>query len=147
MIKRNNPDNINKIELLKELIKIRNKQLLKMKSDLKNLTSMKSKLLDLKVNSKDGFFNQFKLRLKIALIIDTLLVGNYELNTKSFAKLSENSSKDLKENTKSSRLAESNDKLIQGLMTEINKMIINTKNKIKDWETKQKSELKSYKQK
>ena len=59
MIKRNNPDNINKIELLKELIKIRNKQLLKMKSDLKNLTSMKSKLLDLKVNSKDGFFNQF----------------------------------------------------------------------------------------
>lgn len=143
MIKRNNPDNINKKELIKELLKLKVKQLTKMESDLKNLASLKSKLIDLKVNSKNSFFDQFKLRLKIALIMSTL-VENYELNAKTFNKLSENSLKDLKEDDKSSRMAESNEKLIQGLINEINKIIITTKNKIKDWKTKYKSELKSH---
>lgn len=143
MIKRNNPDNKNKKELVKEILKIRERSLIKMESDLKDLALLKSKLIDLKVNSKNGVFDQFKLRLKIALIITTS-VENHEVDEKAFTKLAENSLKDLKEDSKSARMAESNEKLIQGLITEINKTIINTKNKIKDWKIKQKSELKKY---
>lgn len=136
MIKRNNPINKNKKELAKELLKIKAKQISKMKSDLKLLISLKSKLIDLKVNNKDGIYNQIKLRYKLLVILEDLL--DLGIDKKVLENISKHSLKDLEleTNTVSERAIKSNEKIIKDFLIEINKTIIELKKKIRDLEIK-----------
>lgn len=146
MIKRNNPDNKNKDELAIELINIREKQIKKLESDIKNINRIKDKLIDLKidVNQKEGLFSQLKLRLKILYLSNDLI--KYGLSGEFLNQLNDESIKDIDKNlSKSERAEKSNEKLIKNIITEVNKTVIKIQNEIKNWNKKQAKYKKLYK--
>lgn len=132
MIKKSNPVNKNKQELLVELAKIQEKQLAKFEVSIPKLKQLKSQLIDLKVNSEDGVFSQLKLMYKLVSILHKLRENNVD------SEKLEKFSKSLAENINRSqeltgRFKEFNEKLIDKLISEINITIVELQKKIKQW--------------
>ena len=144
MIKRTNPDNKNKKELAIELLKIKEKHISKLKSNIENVKNIKSKLIDLKIeiSKKDGFFHQAKLRVKAAFLADDLIENG--LNYEYLKKLHDESIKDLKKiESKNERMRKSNELFIKNLLDESNRYLIKSEKEIKDWYKKGKTFFKN----
>lgn len=141
MIKRSNPDKTNKQELIVELAKIKEKQIVKFESNISNLKNLKSKILDLKINSEDTFFNQIRLIFNLVKVMTEL--EDNGTNSEKLEKLE----KELKEFTKTIdrsekyvlRLRKFNNMLIEKLLTLANVTIIELQAKIKKWKSEKKS--------
>lgn len=141
MIKRSNPDKTNKQELIAELAKIKEKQIVKFESNISNLKNLKSKILDLKINSEDTFFNQIRLIFNLAKVMTEL--EDNGINSEKLEKLE----KELKEFTKTIdrsekyvlRLRKFNNMLIEKLLALANVTIIELQAKIKKWKSERKS--------
>lgn len=141
MIKRSNPDKTNKQELIAELAKIKEKQIVIFESNISNLKNLKSKILDLKINSEDTFFNQIRLMFNLVKVMREL--EDNGTNSEKLEKLE----KELKEFTKTIdrsekyvlRLRKFNDMLIEKLLTLTNVTIIELQAKIKKWKSERKS--------
>lgn len=150
MIKRTNPIDKNKQELAKELIKIRDRQLEVKEKSIPQLIKIKDKLLDLKVNIKDSIWNGMKSRFIIIGLMDKLL--DIGVDSKKLKEISERSIKEIKQikleqDNKSFGLAmvRSNEELIDRLLVLINSTVISFKNEIKEWQSKKKTHLKTFK--
>lgn len=150
MIKRTNPIDKNKQELAKELIKIRDRQLEVKEKSIPQLIKIKDKLLDLKVNIKDSIWNGMKSRFIIIGLMDRLL--NIGVDSKKLKEISERSIKEIKQikleqDNKSFGLAmlRSNEDLIVRLLLLINNTIISFRDEIKEWQSKKKVHLKTFK--
>lgn len=141
MIKKSNPDKTNKQELIAELAKIKEKQIVKFESNISNLKNLKSKILDLKINSEDTFFNQIRLIFNLAKVMTEL--EDNGINSEKLEKLE----KELKEFTKTIdrsekyvlRLRKFNNMLIEKLLALANVTIIELQAKIKKWKSERKS--------
>jgi hypothetical protein len=140
MIKRTNPNKTNKQELLIELTKIRDKQIPIFEKNIVKLKELKSKIIDLKVNVEDTFFNQIKLIFNLAKVIVEL--EDNGVNSEKLEKL-EKELKELSKNTDHSekyvmRMRKFNDSLIGKLLLLTNNTIIELQTKIKNWKSERK---------
>lgn len=132
MIKKSNPVNKNKQELLVELARMKDKQKIKFESSISNLKELKNQLIDLKVNSEDDAFSQLKLIYKLASIMEKL--GNNNVDYDKLEKYSKSLAETINRSQKlSGRFKEFNEKLINKLISEINITIIELQKKIKQW--------------
>ena len=150
MIKRTNPIDKNKQELAKELIKIKDKQIEVKEKSISQLIKIKDKLIDLKANIKDSVWNGLKSRVIILNLIDKS--EDFGVDSKKLEILNERSIKEAKQikseqETKSfsKGMVRSNEELIDRLLVLINTTIINFKNEIKEWQSKKKIHLKTFK--
>ena len=150
MIKRTNPINKNKQELAKELIAIRDKQIKVKESQIPSLNALKTKLIDLKVNMKDSMWSGMKSRIAILSLMNKLVTNGIdsekleELNERSIkevAKIKSESDNKSFGNT----MIKSNEELINRLLVLINSTIISFKKEIKNWQSKKKTHLKTFK--
>ncbi len=150
MIKRTNPIDKNKQELAKELIAIRDKQIKVKESQIPALNALKSKLIDLKVNMKDSMWNGMKSRIAILSLMDKLVTNGIdsekleELNERSIKEIAKIKSESENKAFGNSML-KSNEQLIDRLLVLINTTIINFKKEIKEWSSKKKEHLKTFK--
>ncbi len=139
-------NNTTKRDLAIELIKIKDNHTKIFESNIANLKNLKSKLIELKTNIKDGIFSQIKLRYKLLLITEKLADNN--VNSEKLTKLSEKSVKDLDGSEKMSIKSKiANEKLINSLIAEVNKTIVDLQNKIKQWKMDRKKYVVKYKYK
>lgn len=137
MIRKSNPVNKNKQELLVELAKIQEKQLAKFEVSIPKLKQLKSQLIDLKVNSEDGVFSQIKLMYKLVSILHKLRENN--VDSEKLEKFSKSLAENINRSQElSGRFKEFNEKLIDKLISEINITIIELQKKIKQWKTDKK---------
>lgn len=150
MIKRSNPIDKNKQELAKELIVIRDRQLKIKESQIPSLLTLKNKLIDLKVNMKDSMWNGMKSRVTILSLMDKLVSNG--VDSKKLEELNERSIKDIAKIKSESEdksfgllMIKSNEELIDRLLILINNTIISFKKEIKDWQSKKKTHLKTFK--
>lgn len=150
MIKRTNPINKNKQELAKELIAIRDKQIKVKESQIPSLNALKTKLIDLKVNMKDSMWSGMKSRIAILSLMNKLVTNGIdsekleELNERSIKEVAKIKS-DSDNKSFGNTMIESNEELINRLLVLINNTIINFKKEIKNWQSKKKNHLKTFK--
>lgn len=150
MIKRSNPINKNKQELAKELILIKDKQIKFKEKSIPSLLTIKNKLLDLKVNMTDSVWNGTKTRYIILSLMGKL--EDFGIDNKKLEELNERSIKEIAKIKSESEnkafgnlMLKSNEQLIDRLLVLINTTIINFKKEIKDWSSKKKEHLKTFK--
>lgn len=150
MIKRTNPIDKNKQELAKELIKIKDKQIEVKEKSIFQLIKIRDKLIDLKANIKNSIWNGLKSRVVILNLIDKS--EDFGVDGKKLENLNERSIKEVKQikseqeiKSFSKGMVRSNEELIDRLLVLINTTIINFKNEIKEWQSKKKIHLKTFK--
>jgi len=150
MIKRSNPINKNKQELAKELILIKDKQIKFKEKSIPSLLTIKNKLIDLKVNMTDGVWNGTKTRYIILGLMGKL--EDFGIDNKKLEELNERSIKEIAKIKSESEnkafgnsMLKSNEQLIDRLLVLINTTIINFKKEIKEWSSKKKEHLKTFK--